>query len=318
MENQEYTKINHELFTELVKYPKDSKEYQKVASAIVKNNVGLVKSIAKKYFPRIKSTTLSMEDLIAEGYFGLLEAINAFKLEKSAPFASYAILCIKNRILKRLRREVRHMRVDSLEDDKDGDKQKLKDVLESPVNLEEDFAKKYETDRKMAWVRKNLDQLTPFQRDVLIAKYFSGETMLTSEELAKEFDNTQRNITDTEHRAVKKLREIYYESHPEAMETKEAVELTNEEKTALKEVLKNLILTKLPPQQKRIMLCKFYSETEKTNDQVSLEIDLGKYDVSRRISTSFKKLCKLCDSIKDKKHLKSVLEFRSEASGKER
>ena len=58
MGNQETTKRNQELFAELAKYPENSKEYQEIVAAIVKNNERLVKFAANKekryYFPMLK------------------------------------------------------------------------------------------------------------------------------------------------------------------------------------------------------------------------------------------------------------------------
>ena len=323
MGNQETTKRNQELFAELAKYPEDSKEYQEIVAAIVKNNERFVKFAANRakryYFPMLKSTTLNIDDLISDGYFALLKAIKIYK-EKAA-FTTYAMYAINGNILRHLSREVRHI-TDSLEDDKDGDEQNLKDDLVSPVNIEEDFAEKDETDRQMAWIRKNLDQLTPLQKQILISRYLSGETMLKTEALAKEFGCTKSNISAATNKAIKKLRKIYYASHPEEIESEEAVdkaaiELTNEEKIKLKEELKNLIATELAPMQKKTMLCKFYSPTQKTNEQVAEEIGSIPQTVSYHMSVSYKKLCNLCDSIKDTKHLKNILEFRIAESGKE-
>ena len=321
MENQEYTKRNQELFAELEKYPENSQEYRDIVTKIVKNNERLVKFVANRakryYFSMLKSTTLNIDDLISDGYLGLLRAIKLFKGKGGATFATYAMYAINGDILRHLNREVRHINY-SIEDDNDGDKQNLKDNLVSPVNMEEGFAEKDEINRQMAWVRKNLDQLTPLQKRVLISRYLSEETMLkTQEGLAKELGCKQSNISEYTNNAIKKLRKIYYASHPEEIEMKEEIELTNEEKIKLKEVLKNLIATELAPIQKKTMLCKFYSPTQKTNEQVAEEIGSTQQNVAIYLSKSCKKLCTLCDSIKDTKHLKNILEFHSEANGKE-
>ena len=322
MESQEYTKRNQELLAELEKYPENSQEYRDIVAKIVKNNERLVKFAANKakryYFSMLKSTTLNSDDLISDGYLGLLEAIKVFIKGKVDSFAGYVVSCVFNRIRDHLRKEVSHLTY-SIEDDKDGDKQNLKDNLVSPVNIEEDFVDQDETDRQMAWVRKNLDQLTPLQKQVLTARYLSGETMLkTQEALAKELGCKQQNISEYTNNAIKKLRKIYYASHPEEIESEEAaIELTNEEKIKLKAELKNLIATELAPIQKKTMLCKFYSPTQKTNEQVAEEIGSTQHNVSIYLSKSCKKLCTLCDSIKDTKHLKNILELRIAENGKE-
>ena len=325
MENQEYTKRNNELFAELAKYPEDSQEYRDIVTKIAKNNEPLVKFAVTKakryYFLTLKSTTLNSDDLMSDGYYGLLRAIKAFKKEKGTAFTTYAMSYIMSVITKHLNLEKSHLTI-SLEGNQDRNKQSLKDYIASPVNIEEDFVKKDETERQMAWVRENLDQLTPVQKRVLTARYLSGDTMVKIETLAKEIGCVPSGIADAKNRAINKLRKIYYESHPEEIKSEEAadkaaIELTNEEKIQLKKELKNLIATKLTPMRKRIMLRKFYSSTPKTIEQVAEEIGSTKQNVTVHINASCRKLRTLCEGIKDTKHLKNILEFRVAENAKE-
>lgn len=324
MENQERNQRNEELFAELAKYPKDSKEYRDIESKIVKNNERLVKHVAYKHFPTLMKPTVNSDDLISAGYLGLLNAIRLYKPEKGI-FSGYAAWRIQCYMLKHLKRERRHnSRSDSLEDDKNGTERKLKDVLASPVNIEEDFVDRDETDRQLAWVRKNLDQLTPTQKKVINLKYLSGEASLIGNALANEFECTRQNISQADIGAIEKLRKLYYESHPEEIEMKQKeLELTREEKIEMKELLGNLISTELAPKQKEAMLCKFYSVTQKTNKQVAQEFNLKEANVSNCVIAGTKRLCTIYNGIKDKKHLtskaiKDILNFQIEESGKER
>ena len=317
MENNAINQRNVELFTALKKYSKDSKEYRDIVSAIVKNNIGLVISTAEEYFPIIKFSKISNNDLISEGYWSMLNAIKLFKLEKGA-FSTYAVKSIKNNIIRFLIRERKHQ-MPSLEDNNE-DGQKLADDLIIPVDFEEDFIEKDETDRRLSWVRKNVKQLPSSQKRFLSAKYLSGETELpTDKKIAEKFKRTEQNISATNRRAFKRLRKMYYKAHPdEIVAEQEVIELTSEEKTKMKETLKSLILAELPPLSKEVMLCKFYSDIQKTNQQVAEEVNSTEKCVSSTISNSYRKLYNICDSIKDKKHLKNILEFRAESSEKER
>ena len=320
MESCEIVERNDALFQDLKKYPQNSKEYRDIESEIVKTNLRLVTHIAKRYFSCM-GPTLSSDDLIADGYLGLLAAIKLFKPEKAVPFANYAGLWIKAYILRHIKREQKH-NLPSLQDDiltgqNNVDKLKLEDVLASPVNIEEDFAEKDETERQMAWVKNNFDHLSPAQKKILNLKYFSGERGLTTKVVAKKLNCTRQNISHVENEAINKLRKLYDESHTPKNAPKEEIELTNEEKIKTKEVLKNLIATELAPLQKKTMLCKFYSPTPKTNEQVAEEIGSTQQNVAACVSASYQKLCTLCDSIKDTKHLKNILEFRVAESGKE-
>ena len=147
--------------------------------------------------------------------------------------------------------------------------------------------------------------------------------------IAKKLDCTRQAISQADKGAMIKLRKLYYESHPEGMEMnqieieQEEIELTREEKIEAKEVLKNLILTELTPQQKKTMLCKFYSTTRKTNQQVAQETNLTEPNVRGRIRSANKKLCAIYNGIKDQKHLtskalKDILKFQIEEPEKER
>lgn len=315
MENDELTKRNNELFAELKKYSENTKEYQNIVTKIVKNNLDLVTYLAKKYFPRTpRETALNIDDLISEGYLGLLDAIKSFDLTKNVKFRTYAWECIKNQIFKGLKSEQRkHKNVFPLNNnvnDEESEFQSTK-VLLSPINIEDDIAQKYETQRQIAWIRKNLDRLTPSEKKVFTAKYFSGETNLTNVTLAKKLKCSKQYISLVDNKAIDKLKEIYNAE----INLTSAVET---EKIVTKEALKSLILTKLSPSQKKIMLCKFYSETPKTNAQVAQEVDLSRQGVTDSLIRSCKKLCNLCDSVKDTKHLKNILKIRNEEIEKTR
>ena len=322
MENEEIKQRNNELFAKLKKYPENSKEYQNIVAKIVENNQRLATSFAIKYFPNIKSTTIRSDDLIQEGLMGVLKAIKFYDPEKGT-FANYAAKFINNNMIDYLKREKRHQQP-SLEDDikwhEDGDKQKLGDTLAAPINAEEDIIEQDEIKRQIAWVKKNLDKLSDLQRQVLIEKYLSRETSVTDDALAKVHECSKQNISKADKDAISALKEmLYFEFHPEQKD----LALTNEEKLAIKETLKNLISTALAPLQKKAMLRRFYSTTKKTNQQVATELDSTENIVKHSIKQATKKLCTLYNGVQDEKHLtreaiRNILKFRTDTNTKER
>ena len=90
------------------KYNNDIKARDK----IIKSNLKFVASVAKKYQGR----GLSYSDLIAEGNYGLLRAIDKFDYKKGYKTISYSVWWIKQAILEALK-ERNHLDSDELPND---------------------------------------------------------------------------------------------------------------------------------------------------------------------------------------------------------
>lgn len=63
----------------------------------------LVKAIASKY----RNYGIPVEDLVQEGYIGILDAWERYESDKGAQFSTYAAFWIKKRIIEALEREKR-------------------------------------------------------------------------------------------------------------------------------------------------------------------------------------------------------------------
>lgn len=70
---------------------------------LIKENMPLVKSIAKKFF--IPGKGFEYQDLVNSGVIGLINAINGFDTEKGAKFSSYSYIKIKSAILDEIRKQ---------------------------------------------------------------------------------------------------------------------------------------------------------------------------------------------------------------------
>ena len=91
---QEFNPLTREEILPLIK--KAQKGNKRARNKIVRHNLRLVIYIAKRY----GNSKVDIEDLIAEGNFGLFEAIKKFKFNKKATFATYAFWWIKQRIAR--------------------------------------------------------------------------------------------------------------------------------------------------------------------------------------------------------------------------
>lgn len=115
---------------------------------IIKANLRFVISVAKQYQNSLGGSTLTLEDLIAEGNAGMIEAVYKFDYTKDVKFIFYAVWYIKKNILDYLNKNFRNIRIpmsqynvyrkltkirekyDALEQDVD-----LQDLLDEAIKL---------------------------------------------------------------------------------------------------------------------------------------------------------------------------------------
>ena len=69
---------------------------------LIANNLKLVYHVANKFMPCPKGYMYEVDDLISEGYFGLVVAANNYKPELGTPFSSYACKVIESKIKRSL------------------------------------------------------------------------------------------------------------------------------------------------------------------------------------------------------------------------
>src|SRR5207249_5379804 len=74
---------------------------------LVRSNLRFVVSVAKKY----QNQGVSLSDLINEGNLGLIRAAHKFDETKGIKFISYAVCCLKKKILQALAVQSRILRV---------------------------------------------------------------------------------------------------------------------------------------------------------------------------------------------------------------
>lgn len=78
---------------------------------IIKANLRFVISVAKQYQNSLGGSTLTLEDLIAEGNAGMIEAVYKFDYTKDVKFIFYAVWYIRKNILDYLNKNFRNIRI---------------------------------------------------------------------------------------------------------------------------------------------------------------------------------------------------------------
>lgn len=171
---------------------------------LIVHNLRLVSHIVRKYY----SASPMQEDLNSIGTIGLIKAVDSFKIEKGAKFATYAARCIQNEILMHFRHEKKQGALVSLNEtidiDKDGNPLTYSDILGTEENMEEDV------DRSIMCEKLNLaieGVLSERERQVIIRRFGLSDGMpLSQKEVAALLGISRSYVSRIEKTAIEKLR----------------------------------------------------------------------------------------------------------------
>ena len=172
---------------------------------LILHNLRLVSHIVRKYY----ATARNQEDLVSIGTLGLVKAVDTFKIDNGARFATYAAKCIQNEILMHFRSQKKLSAEISMNEtidvDRDGNPLTYTDVISSDENLAEEVMRKVEADRAMTLVRTCLDER---ERQVVTLRFgLFGAPTLTQREIASRLGISRSYVSRIEKGALDKLRE---------------------------------------------------------------------------------------------------------------
>lgn len=101
---------------------------------LLTSNMRFVVNVAKKY----QNRGLDLEDLISEGYVGLIEAVEKFDVNRGYHFISYAVWWIRQSILKAISEKSRGIRLPMNKTNELGQIEKAQKVIRREGNKSED------------------------------------------------------------------------------------------------------------------------------------------------------------------------------------
>ncbi len=177
----------------------------KARGELIVHNLRLVSHIVRKYY----STAKNQDDLVSVGTIGLVKAVDSFKVENGARFATYASRCIQNEILmyfrsqKKLANEVSIN--ETIDVDRDGNPLTYIDVISVTDTTDEDIDRFMQTKRAL----ELLDTvLTERERRVIVMRFgLGGRRALTQKEVAEQLGISRSYVSRIENTALSKLRE---------------------------------------------------------------------------------------------------------------
>ncbi len=179
---------------------------------LILHNLRLVAHIVKKYYIGYKE----QEDLISIGTIGLIKAIDSFKPDSGARFATYAGKCLQNEILMHFRSQKKQQNETSINEsvdvDKDGNPLTYMDI----ISCDDDIVDEIDRRLKISAARRAVDSvLTDKERTIIILRYglSDGGKSLTQKEVAKRLGISRSYVSRLEKGALEKLQQEIAENH---------------------------------------------------------------------------------------------------------
>ena len=170
---------------------------------LILHNLRLVAHIVRKYYPTAKN----QDDLISIGSIGLVKAVDSFRIENGARFATYAAKCIQNEILMHFRSQKKLCTEVSLGEtidvDRDGNPLTYIDIVCSDENVTEEVDTKMQIEKALRLVET---ALTPRERQIIILRYgLYGRRAATQREIASMLGISRSYVSRIEKSALEKL-----------------------------------------------------------------------------------------------------------------
>ena len=144
---------------------------EKARQRLITHNLRLVSHIVRKYY----STAKNPEDLVSIGTVGLVKAVDSFRVENGAKFATYAAKCIQNEILMFFRAQKKLTSEVSLNEtidvDRDGNPLTYIDVISCEEDMTEEIERKLLTSKMLDYVNT---LLSARERRIIVLRYGLG------------------------------------------------------------------------------------------------------------------------------------------------
>ncbi len=171
---------------------------------LILHNLRLVSHIVRKYYAGARDA----EDLVSIGTIGLVKAVDSFRIECGARFATYAAKCIQNEILMHFRSRKKLCAEVSLGEtidvDRDGNPLTYADVLCSEENVSADIGRKIQVERALSLLDGALCER---ERQIVILRFgLHGQKALTQREIASHLGISRSYVSRLEKSALDKLK----------------------------------------------------------------------------------------------------------------
>lgn len=176
---------------------------------IIEHNLRLVSHIVRKYYGSYQNA----DELLSIGSFGLVKAVDTFRVDTGCRFATYGARCVQNEILMFFRAQKKTAQEISIHEqidiDRDGNPLTYLDIIASDECVGEDMDKAMYIEK----VRELLGILEERELEIVVLRYgLKGFQPLTQREVAKHLGISRSYVSRIEKRALEKLKEGFGET----------------------------------------------------------------------------------------------------------
>lgn len=177
---------------------------EKAREKLILHNLRLVSHIVRKYYGAARNP----EDLVSIGTIGLVKAVDTFRVENGARFATYAAKCIQNEILMHFRSQKKLgcevSLGETIDMDRDGNPLTYIDVICADEDVAEETLRKVMTDRTLGLIDT---LLTARERQIIVLRYgLGGGAPQAQREVAQRLGISRSYVSRIEKGALEKLR----------------------------------------------------------------------------------------------------------------
>lgn len=172
---------------------------------LILHNLRLVSHIVRKYYASAQNS----EDLVSIGTIGLVKAVDTFRVENGARFATYASKCIQNEILMHFRSQKKLSAEISINEtidvDRDGNPLTYIDVISTEDDVTEEIDRKLMREKMMRIIHSGL---SPRERQIIVMRYGLGsEKPMAQREVAAILGISRSYVSRIEKAALEVLKE---------------------------------------------------------------------------------------------------------------
>ena len=185
-------------------------------ATLIEHNLRLIAHIVRKYYP----TYPSPDELISIGSLGLIKAIDTFRVDTGARFATYGAKCIQNEILMFFRSQKKQAPEVSLSEtidiDRDGNPLTYMDIISEDEDVECYLDKENEQRTLYRLIREQLDER---ETQIIVLRYgLGGVRAHTQREVAEVLGISRSYVSRIEKKALRILRQGFGDHVPDFSE----------------------------------------------------------------------------------------------------